>query len=265
MGIILVIITFFLTKLIMTPLKVLLISSGAVRKNYQGKDIPIGLGLVLLFGIIPSFFIYGIIRKDENTFLIMLVLTLTLLVGLIDDLLGNHSVKGLKGHLLKLFIKKELTSGSLKAIFISVISLLVALYYWENTILFVLNFVILILTTNSFNLFDVRPGRAIKVYFLAYGLISIFSPQNTFYLGLIFTGLIAYAPLDFRGKGMLGDTGSNFLGMAVGLALIFNLAFISKVVAAILLIVLHFYTEKKSLTELIEKIFILRLIDNLGR
>jgi len=265
MGIILTILSFAITRFILSPLKKFIINAGAVRKNYLGNQIPIGLGLVLMFGTIPSFFIYSLFTKDENIYFLFLILTITILVGFIDDILGDHSVKGLKGHIFILLKKRELTSGALKAIIISLISIFIGLYYWENLILFALNFVILILTTNMFNLFDVRPGRVIKIYLLIFMMLFIPFPPTRTYLSIIFASVLAYAPLDFKGKGMLGDTGSNFLGMSIGLSLVLNLSYFSKAIVFILLVILHIYTEKKSLTELIEKIRILRLIDNMGR
>lgn len=265
MGVILIILSFILTKKIISPIMALLVNAGSVRKNYLNQNIPISLGLVLFFGSVSSFFLYSLLMQDKRVILILLVLTMTLLVGFIDDLLGDHSVKGLKGHLKKLLLRRELTSGALKAIFISLISFFVVIYYWENLILLLFNFVILILTTNTFNLLDVRPGRTIKVYLVVCGLILALFPQNNIYLGFIFASVLAYAPFDLKGKGMLGDTGSNFLGMSIALAIIFNFSSYTKVFISILLIILHVYTEKKSLTVLIEKISILRFIDNLGR
>jgi len=265
MGIILTILSYSVSRFSLSSLKHFLIKAGAVRENYLGNQIPIGLGLILIFGTAPSFFLYSFFTGDESVYFIFLVLTITLLVGFIDDILGNHSVKGLKGHILMLFKKGELTSGALKAIIISTTSIFIAFYYWENVILFVLNFVILILTTNMFNLFDVRPGRVIKIYVLIYLILFISYPETRTYLSIIFASVLAYAPLDFKGKGMLGDTGSNFLGMSIGLAFVFNLSYLAKAIVCILLVILHIYTEKKSLTKLIERIKILRLIDNMGR
>lgn len=264
MGIILIFLSLVVTIIILPPLNAFMINAGALRKNYQGHNIPIGLGLVLLFGTIPSLFLQSYLEQDKNIFILLIVLLITILVGLIDDLLGNHNVKGLKGHLQSLIIERELTSGALKAISISLVSLLVAIYYWENFVLFFLNFIILILTTNTFNLFDVRPGRAIKVYLVACSLYIVFFPKNSISLGVILASLLVYAPLDFKGKAMLGDTGSNFLGMSLGLSLVLNLSVNFKIFFTILLIILHIYTEKRSLSLLIEKISILRFIDDWG-
>jgi len=265
MGLILALFSYLMTKMIFPYIKTLLINGGAVRKNYLNKDIPIGLGLVLLLGTAPSFLTYGILTGNERMLLITFVLTITLLVGFIDDLLGNHSVKGLKGHFLRLIKGRELTSGALKAIVISTVSLFVCFYNWVSPIIFILDFFILILTTNTFNLLDVRPGRALKAFLFAGAIILAFFPQNTMTLGFIMASVLAYAPFDLKGKCMLGDTGSNFLGMVIGLELIFKLSFNAKIILTVLLIVLHIYTEKKSLTQLIEKVSVLRLIDNLGR
>lgn len=265
MGIVLILLSFLLTKIILNPVSKLLLNNGAVRENYLGKKIPIGLGLVIWLGTTPYLLIYGIINSEKNIFFILLILTTTLLVGFIDDLLGNHKIKGLKGHFLMFIRDKELTSGVLKALLISLFSLLFSYQISQNILLLIINFIILILTTNSFNLLDVRPGRTLKVFIFASILLSIFYPASRLFLSIIIASIIAYVPVDFKGKGMLGDTGSNFLGMSMGIVLISNLSNIVKIMVMIFLVYLHIFTEKQSLTALIDKVYFLRLIDNFGR
>jgi len=265
MGIILIILSFFLTKIIMLPIANLLTASGVVKENYLGNKIPVGMGLVIWLGTFPSLLIYDKVTSNSCFIIYVLILTITLLVGFIDDLLGDHSVKGLKGHLFKLFKNKELTSGALKALIISIASFIIAWNMSANLIHWIINFILLILTTNSFNLLDVRPGRVLKGYIFAAILLFVFYPVSRFLLSVLTASLVAYAPWDFKGKVMLGDAGSNFLGMTIGLAIITSLDFFYKIIITIFLVYLHFYTEKKSLTSLIDKVYILRLLDNLGR
>jgi len=265
MGILLIIISFLLTKLILIPLANLLTGSGAVRENFLGNPIPIGMGLVIWLSVTPSLLIYERIGFNSNLLIYLLTITITLLMGFADDLLGNHEVKGLKGHLSRLLRNGEITSGSLKALVISIISFFISLKLSTNLSQWFINFCILILMTNTFNLLDVRPGRSIKIYLLAATVLFINYPSERYFLGIITASIIAYAPWDFKAKAMLGDTGSNLLGMVIGMVVVTNLHFLSKGILLLSLILLHIYTEYRSLTTLIERNYILRILDNLGR
>ena len=65
---------------------------------------------------------------------------------------------------------------------------------------------------------------------------------------------------------MLGDAGSNFLGMSIGLVLVTNLGQGSESYSGFFFLAyLHYYTEQKSLSALIERYSLLRFIDKLGR
>ncbi|SMB95032.1 UDP-N-acetylmuramyl pentapeptide phosphotransferase/UDP-N-acetylglucosamine-1-phosphate transferase [Desulfonispora thiosulfatigenes DSM 11270] len=258
---------FILTKISSVFIANMLIRCGAVRANFEGKDIPVGMGLTLFLGIIPSYLLinqFSLNNMDIN-YLTLFILTVTVLVGFIDDIIGETKVKGLKGHLKLFFTEGTLTTGALKAFVISLVSLFYSLKVSESFVLFILNLFILILTTNSFNLLDLRPGRAIKVYLLIAAIILINYPLNQPLLLVFLFALIAYFPLDLKQRAMLGDTGSNLLGISCGISLILNFNLSIKMVILAFLIILHVYTEKKSLSVLIEKNSVLRFLDNLGR
>ena len=97
------------------------------------------MGLVIGFGVLPSILIYGSFLNKIFAPQLLILLFTTLLVGLIDDLLGNHDVKGLKGHFSLLFKKKRLTSGALKAI-ISLISLYFSFLVSDSYFVWILNY-----------------------------------------------------------------------------------------------------------------------------
>lgn len=265
MVLLLILLSFLLTRLLLPLVASLLTKGGAVRENYIGRNIPIGMGLVTWLAVIPLLVVYGKLVGETDYFLFSLILTITILVGFLDDLLGNHQVKGLKGHLLKLFHDGQLTTGALKAITISLFSFLTSWLLTGNFIEVIINFFLLILTTNSFNLLDLRPGRVIKVYFLLAMLLVLLYPASRFFLGVFLASLFSYASWDLKGRVMLGDAGSNFLGMSIGLVLVTNLGQGSKVILFFFLAYLHYYTEQKSLSALIERYSLLRFIDKLGR
>lgn len=129
------------------------------------------------------------------------------------------------------------------------------------------------LSANAMNLFDLRPGRALKAYWLAsLLLIPLFwrmPSGDLLFLGLAFNLLLlaslVYAPFDFAGMMMLGDTGANPLGAFIGLCLAQLLPVWGQGIVILLLIGLHVYAERASITKLIERVPVLQWVDRLGR
>jgi len=64
---------------------------------------------------------------------------------------------------------------------------------------------------------------------------------------------------------MMGDAGSNVLGASVGFLAASAFSLYTKIAILACLIGVHIFTEKYSLTELIEKNSFLKYLDNLGR
>ncbi len=83
--------------------------------------------------------------------------------GIMDDIIGNRNVSGLKGHFKSLF-KGTLTTGGFKALYGGFVGLLISVVLTRSIPEIVLNTLIIALSTNLMNLMDLRPGRAIKVY-----------------------------------------------------------------------------------------------------
>ena len=116
------------------------------------------------------------------------------------------------------------------------------------------------------NLFDLRPGRAIKVYLV---IIIIILFTLTGYIQilplLILPNVIAYFNYDLKAKAMMGDTGSNVLGISIGILMALGYTLNVRIAWLIFLILIHILTEKFSLTKIIEKNKVLNFIDRLGR
>ena len=265
--ILLIFISIFVSFIIKKLIYSMLMNSSAIRKNYLGQDTPVGMGMIFPISLICSLtilYLFYPLTKTMYTFLFGIVFVSFL--GLIDDLLGNRNTTGLKGHIGKL-LHFELTTGGLKAIMGGVLSILVSIPFQDTFFSIIFNGIIIALFTNLINLLDLRPGRAIKFYFI-YGIILLFLfyKQRDFYLLVVITiTTILYFPMDVKAKAMMGDTGSNTLGFTLGFftSIYFNAPY--KIIIFILLIVVHLYAEKSSITKLIENNRILNFIDQLGR
>ncbi|HQE06418.1 MAG TPA: glycosyltransferase, partial [Tepidanaerobacteraceae bacterium] len=134
----------------------------------------------------------------------------------------------------------------------------------------IVNTLIIALFTNFFNLLDLRPGRAIKVYIIIFlAILAALNLAEKTDILLTFVPLlgfvVGYLPYDLKASSMMGDAGSNVLGISVGLLVVLSLSWHIRIAVLAFLIGIHFFTEKYSLTKLIEKNSLLNYLDNLGR
>ena len=185
--------------------------------------------------------------------------------GALDDLIGNRSVSGLKGHFKSLF-KGKLTTGGFKALFGGFVGLIISVCISKNIADIIVNTLVIALSTNLMNLFDLRPGRAIKVYLVI--MIAIFFTLTGYVQILpllILPNVLAYFNYDLKAKAMMGDTGSNVLGISIGILMVMGYTFKVRVSWLVFLVLIHILTEKFSLTKIIEKNKVLNFIDKLGR
>ena len=260
----------FLGTYFMIPLfKSMLLNSNVIRPNYKNEMIPVGMGIVFLPMMIINSIILGFVTLN-NIWLLCLALYIFSMVcmffaGALDDLIGNRSVSGLKGH-FKSLLKGELTTGGFKALFGGFVGLVVSVCISNDIVDIIVNTLIIALSTNLMNLFDLRPGRAIKAYLVI--MIPIYITLTGYIKALpllILPNVLAYFNTDLKARGMMGDTGSNVLGISIGVLMAFGYGIKVRVAWLVFLVLMHLITEKFSLTKIIEKNRVLKFIDNLGR
>lgn len=273
----------FLGTYFMIPLfKSMLVNGNVIRPNYKNEMIPVGMGIVFLPMIIINSIILGFVTLNNIWFVsssnynlnIVWLLCLALYIfsmmamffaGALDDLIGNRNVSGLKGHFKSLF-KGELTTGGFKALFGGFVGLVVSVCISSSIVDIIVNTLIIALSTNLMNLFDLRPGRAIKVYLVI--IIPIYITLTGYtkvFPLLILPNVLAYFNTDLKARGMMGDTGSNVLGISIGVLMALGYGIKVRLAWLVFLILMHLITEKFSLTKIIEKNRVLKFIDNLGR
>jgi UDP-GlcNAc:undecaprenyl-phosphate/decaprenyl-phosphate GlcNAc-1-phosphate transferase len=183
--------------------------------------------------------------------------------GAYDDLAGSGDRRGFRGHLGALR-HGEVTTGAVKLGGIGATGILSAAAAGGPLADVVINAGLIAGSANLLNLFDLRPGRAIKVAVASGTLIAI-SPRNGGPSSLPpLAAAIALLPQDLGERAMLGDAGANALGAMLGAsaaglprpARIALLAGIAGLTAA---------SEKVSFTKVIERTPALRWLDMLGR
>lgn len=211
------------------------------------------------------------LRLHELNVWLFAALTIVCGLGWTDDLIGKRTIKGLRGHLAAWRYDREITTGLLKAVgtWIAALWLTVQTGLWNSSILGGFTAALLMsLSTNTLNLLDLRPGRALKI-FLTCGLLAVGCAttvrEAAWLLVPAFSGGLALLPLDLRGRSMLGDTGANALGFVLGATMAFTWAWHLQAVALVILAGIHILAEKYSLSQLIERVPVLRWLDGLGR
>lgn len=243
--------------------------SDMIRANYKGDMIPVGLGLVFIPTLIINsvILIYSNIVPEKIIMIYMLLFASIAMsfVGIIDDSLGNRGVTGLLGHFKALF-KGTLTTGAFKALLGGFVGLTLAVTISKSIPNIIVATLVVALSTNMMNLFDLRPGRAIKVYTLLAIIIFIASAKfQREVMMLIVPAVLAYFYFDLRALTMMGDAGSNVLGVSMGVFIVSSFGLAVQVVCLILLVLIHILTEKFSLTKIIENNKFLNYLDRFGR
>jgi UDP-GlcNAc:undecaprenyl-phosphate GlcNAc-1-phosphate transferase len=202
------------------------------RVNYRGREVSLAGGVVaavLLVALDP-----------------VPVVAVAGAAGLYDDLRGDRGTKGFRGH-VRAAARGRLTSGAAKLLLIGGVALLT---------LGVRDGLLAAATANLANLFDLRPGRALKVVLLPALLARAWA---------VLAVALLVLPFDLRERTMLGDGGANALGAALGVALARALDGPATFAVLAGLTALTALSEVVSFSSVIDRVGPLRWLDRLGR
>jgi UDP-GlcNAc:undecaprenyl-phosphate GlcNAc-1-phosphate transferase len=192
------------------------------------------------------------------------------LLGLLDDALGRGSFgdthRGWRGH-ARAVLSGRLSTGALKAAGAFGLAAFAVSGLGREWPGYLADLALLLLTTNLFNLLDLRPGRVEKTLFLL--LVGICLGAWTLYplelLGIFIGPLLIGAALTLREKAMLGDVGANLAGAIGGVALFAVLGTDARLIALAVVAALTVYGEFRSISAAIDRIPPLRALDRIGR
>jgi UDP-GlcNAc:undecaprenyl-phosphate/decaprenyl-phosphate GlcNAc-1-phosphate transferase len=259
---------------------------GLVRENYRRLRVPCpaGIGIaaaalvalapVTLFAVLAEVYVFA-----EGTLVALLYVPGVMLLGLVDDLMGSAQSaagdaelpRGWRGH-ARAAAGGRVSTGAVKAVGTLGLAALALgagtqLFGDQNKLVFLVAVLLVVTTTNFFNLLDLRPGRSIKALLLlgAGLLIGTQMLDPLWALGLFVAPILVLLPLDLGERGMLGDTGSNAVGAVAGLWLVFALPVTGQLIALALVLAATIYGEFRSISELVERTPGLRELDSLGR
>jgi hypothetical protein len=254
--------------------------------NFRGVSVYNGLGIVWFVWLI-SFWIGGhlllTLHIEQPLWIRYLtplfpVLAGSCAFGLFDDWAGSNKIKGFSGH-LKALARGQLTTGGLKFLGIGFLSLFLAIsLYYEGAasiprVLLVTCAVAL--SANLMNLFDLRPGRAQKIYFIGLAIALVFIAafgvvrlQGWDLAALAFAGLgplLAVWRFDLGEKGMIGDAGANSMGVFLGFLYATALPTWALAIVAAGLAAVNLLSERVSFSKIIETNATLSALDEWGR
>lgn len=247
-----------------------------LRPNYQGVGIPTAAGVVIAFTLLVveairmSLAAAGVGDPPGMTEVRMAaiaVVTGFAILGLLDDFTGTTGVRGFAGH-MKALGRGELTSGALKLLVGAAVAIVGAgLMSPQNFGELVVDAAVIALMANLINLLDLRPGRASKTAIATFVVLAVVSGMNTALVPVaIVIGATAALVLDdLHARLMLGDTGSNVIGAALGLGIVSQVGTSGALVALVVLSALNLLSEVVSFSKIIEGFGPLRTLDNLGR
>lgn len=257
-----------LSAIVMLALYRIMPRIGWVETNFQGKTIPRSFGLVILIICPIAFAIrahYDPVKCVHCASWILLLAGYGLL-GLLDDSFGDKNVKGLRGHFRSTLLNGQITTGFVKAVGGAGLALWIAhALSPRDTLNMFIAAILIALSANALNLLDLRPGRALSVYLifscclLLWGSVSRHQAPQSLVTLFLPASLLFY--LDRKGLVMMGDTGSNLFGAALGLASAEILPVYVQFIIVLLLLGLHILAERISLSRLIEQVPLLRSLD----
>jgi hypothetical protein len=251
--------------------------AGLVRTNYRGATLAFPLGAILATVALVALAPLAVLNDRAGLDLLAPELRRWLpyvlgiaFLGFLDDALGQGEAaatpRGWRGHWGALR-EGRLSTGAIKAIGAVALAAYVVSGQGLATWRYVADVVLLVLTTNLFNLLDLRPGRAEKGLALLGAALCLFAwtPAPIELLGIFAGPALVGAWLTLGERAMLGDTGSNLIGAIAGVWLLTVLSQDARLIALGIVLVLTVYGELRSISATIERVPPLRWLDSIGR
>ena len=248
-----------------------LAEGGHVRENYRGAMLPCPFGLLILAAAFIALGPVVLVARFIDSEALVVPLSAVALVagvgvlGLADDVFTGES-RGWRGHGAAV-LRGGFSTGALKAVGTVGLALFYATFVVDGDGHFLLAALVIVLSTNFFNLLDLRPGRSVKVFVLLGCGLAIGSGSLGPLKGLgPFVAPILVAGLyDVRERAMLGDTGSNVIGAVAGAWMVASLSETGLAIAAVVLLAVTAYGEFRSISAFVERTPGFRHLDSIGR
>ena len=238
------------------------------RRNHAGREIPTSAGTVFTPIILLALVLgaSGAVETDGVGIAYLIYLLAACAAGAVDDVWGGAGARGFRGHLGAL-ARGRATTGLLKMVVLGGGAFAFASVVVDGVFDAAFAAVLMAGSANLANLFDVRPGRAIKFVGLLVLLALPFAHSwGTLVVTLpVVGGAVGLFPFDVRGRIMLGDSGAAVLGATLGYVVIVGgpgpswWPFLAVILGSTAL------AEVSSISKVIEGVGFLRRFDSWGR
>jgi hypothetical protein len=251
--------------------------SGLARENYAGRRLAFPAGAPLIACSLIALAPLAILDDRADLDLLdpdlrrwMVYVLGVALLGLLDDALGrghaSDTARGWRGH-ARAVAAGGFSTGAIKAVGALALAAYATSGLGQQGIDYVADLALLLLTTNLFNLLDLRPGRVEKVFvvLLAGLCLGAWDSQPVELLGLFIGPVLVGAAFTLRERAMLGDTGSNLVGALAGVAMLVTLGDTGRWIALAVVAALTIFGEFRSISKTIDSVPPLRWLDSLGR
>ena len=255
-----------------------------VKQNFLGRRIPVIGGLAMLpAGLLSASLLAAQAFQAHDPVSLAQAQVFALafasygLLGLLDDIFGDRSTGGFRGHIGKLITERRITTGLIKLVGGGIVALAAA---YEITVQqtgtggLALEIVrvavygaLIALSANTLNLVDLRPGRCLTLAAVILGVVvavsidSGASPSAGDFACALLGCVLVLAPFDRSGRIMLGDTGSNAIGAGMAVCAACLLSIWQAAILTAVMAGFQIWCEKHSLTSFIESKRLLRSID----
>jgi UDP-N-acetylmuramyl pentapeptide phosphotransferase/UDP-N-acetylglucosamine-1-phosphate transferase len=264
------------TRFLVRAGREMLVAPSLRRENYRGRSIPVVGGVLLVSAVLlveAGRALLGALGVGDEPglnparALVLLAVFGFGMLGLVDDVMGTGDDRGFRGH-LRALAHGRVTTGLLKLVGGAGVALVVAAEPGFITGKRVIADAVLIaLAANLGNLLDRAPGRVIKASLVVY--VPLAFALGTGAVGVALAPVMGAAlgvlPEDLREHLMLGDTGANVLGAALGVAVVLGTSRATRNGVIVGLVVLNVAAEFVSFSTVIERVPPLRWFDRLGR
>ncbi len=250
----------------------MLAEAGALRENQRNEDIPAAAGISFPAVVIPAFLAYAILQRylawpvfTSNYVIYIFGMLGMAMLGFIDDMLGGIDSSSVKQQ-IAIMIQGGIAASTVRNFGVIVIGLFVAFFnaeiWWE----WLLNALLIVMFTNLMNILETRPGRSVKAYLLFGAAIALTAlGQIDFVLIAPLSGAVLACLLyELKTPSMTGYVGASVLGFTLGFWGACGLSLSTRIALLLFLIVMHLFTERYSLADVIANNRLLSRIDETG-
>lgn len=254
-------------------------AKGMYRLNYRGEQVLTAGGLVIVFSaamtasVLLAMYLLreAVPQAIVHGFLVTVGMSAMAFWGWLDDRASDCKTKGFRGHFGALYYERKVTSGMWKVFGGTSTALCVALFLSLSFGAGLVCFGLLTMSPNMLNLFDLRPARAIKVFWMLMLLAaacSVWTAQTSlswiFLIPVMVVSIYLFS-YDAGGQLMLGDTGANALGYVAGYSFVIGTPVYVQTSLLAIFICLQVAAEFCSFSRIIEQVGWLRRLDQWGR